>query len=203
MIELSRHRVLERIHEGVNSDVFLAEEIATGRKCAVKVARTGVHSARKIAMIKHEYALTRALEIPGVVKPLALEVRPGQAALVMEYAGQSLAHVLRGAEPDVARALRIGIQLAETLGAIHAANVIHKDIKPANVVLDLETSRVKITDFSIATVLSGERAGVGDVRSLEGTLRYISPEQTGRMNRSIDHRADRRARTSVGTTRSA
>jgi predicted ATPase/signal transduction histidine kinase/tRNA A-37 threonylcarbamoyl transferase component Bud32 len=192
MLELPNYRLLERIHEGINSDVFLGQSIATGQNVAVKAARTGANSARKIAMIHHEHAIASAIDLPGVVRPIALEVGPGRAALVMEYAGTSLERLLAHHAGDlgVATALDYAIQVAAAIGGIHAARIIHKDVKPSNIIVDIATGVAKLSDFSISTVLTGERAPLGDFRSLEGTLQYLSPEQTGRMNRSIDYRTD-------------
>ncbi|MEJ6485776.1 protein kinase, partial [Nostoc punctiforme UO1] len=86
--------------------------------------------------------------------------------------------------------LAIAIQLADTLGKLHDNQIIHKDIKPTNIIINPTTLKVKITDFSIATRLSRETQALSHPTLLEGTLAYISPEQTGRMNRSIDYRTD-------------
>jgi len=190
MMNFNDYRIGERIYEGSNSDVFIADHIESGQRRVIKIARTGDHSARKIAMIRHEFALTQTLEIPGIVKPLEIRSSAEGAALIMEFAGDSWAGLLAQGPLPLADVLRGAIQVVDTLGAIHAANIIHKDIKPANLVVDSVTGDVKITDFSISTELRGERTAVRDFRALEGTLQYISPEQTGRMNRTIDHRTD-------------
>ena len=82
------------------------------------------------------------------------------------------------------------IQIARILGEIHAAQIIHKDINPGNIVFNPVTGIVKIIDFSIATQLNRETPTLKSPSVLEGTLAYLSPEQTGRMNRSLDYRSD-------------
>jgi serine/threonine protein kinase len=82
------------------------------------------------------------------------------------------------------------IQLTEALGHLHTHQIIHKDIKPKNIIVNPKIGIVKITDFGIATQLSRETQQVSNPELLEGTLAYMSPEQTGRMNRAIDYRTD-------------
>ncbi|HEY0737821.1 MAG TPA: AAA family ATPase, partial [Herpetosiphonaceae bacterium] len=84
----------------------------------------------------------------------------------------------------------IAIQLADILGAVHQKGIIHKDIKPQNIIYNPKTSQVKLTDFAISTLLSQESQQPTNTRNLEGSLPYMSPEQTGRMNRAVDYRSD-------------
>lgn len=191
MFELSKYEIVERIHEGANN-VYLGRTKATGETCVIKVAQIDGDGPRKVAMIKREYEIARGIDAPGVVKPLDLELLPGGAALILEHAGQSLAQLLadRSFNLNLAAALRIAVQVADVLGALHRANIVHKDIKPGNIIVDRRSGQAKVSDFSIATVLSGERANLRGAGTLEGTLKYISPEQTGRMNRAIDYRSD-------------
>jgi predicted ATPase/serine phosphatase RsbU (regulator of sigma subunit)/tRNA A-37 threonylcarbamoyl transferase component Bud32 len=86
--------------------------------------------------------------------------------------------------------LDLAIQLADSLGELHAHHIIHKDIKPANIIVNLETGLVKLTDLSISSRLSLENQTIINPNLLEGTLAYMSPEQTGRMNRALDYRTD-------------
>ncbi|WP_437278287.1 AAA family ATPase [Sorangium sp. So ce375] len=194
MVELLNHELIETLHDGARSSVYLGRKKSTGKMCVIKVARKGVNGTRNVAILKRQYEITRHLDLDGVVRVHELEVRLDYAALVMEYfAGRSLRAVIDGNGQGVglAQAVRIALQLAETLGAIHERNIVHKDIKPSNIIVDSDVRTSKLTDFSIASLLPGERATVVDPWSVgEGTLQYISPEQTGRMNRSIDFRSD-------------
>ncbi|XXX76529.1 AAA family ATPase [Sorangium sp. So ce134] len=204
MVELLNHELLDTLHDGARSSVYLGRKKSTGKMCVIKVARKGVNGTRNVAILKRQYEITRNLDLDGVVKVYDLEVRLDYAALIMEYfAGRSLRSVIdegidegidgggNGRGIGLVRSVRIALQLADTLGAIHERNIIHKDIKPSNIIVDSDVSTSKLTDFSIASLLPGERAAVHDPWSVgEGTLQYISPEQTGRMNRSIDFRSD-------------
>ncbi|WP_437589412.1 AAA family ATPase [Sorangium sp. So ce1000] len=194
MVELLNHELLETLHDGARSSVYLGRKKSTGKMCVIKVARKGVNGTRNVAILKRQYEITRQLDLDGIVRVHELEVRLDYAALVMEYfAGRSLRAIIDGNGQGVglAQAVRIALQLADTLGAIHERNIVHKDIKPSNIIVDSDVRTSKLTDFSIASLLPGERAAVVDPWSAgEGTLQYISPEQTGRMNRSIDFRSD-------------
>ncbi|WP_437957740.1 AAA family ATPase [Sorangium sp. So ce119] len=193
MVELLHHELLDTLHDGSRSSVYLGRKKSTGKMCVIKVARKGVNGTRNVAVLKRQYEITRHLDLDGVVRVYDLEVRLDYAALIMEYfVGRSLRAIIdEGEGVELARAVRIALQLTDTLGAIHERNIIHKDIKPSNIIVDHDVSTSKLTDFSIASLLPGERAAVYDPWSPgEGTLQYISPEQTGRMNRSIDFRSD-------------
>src|SRR6185437_15327443 len=97
---------------------------------------------------------------------------------------------LHGKPMPVKPFLDFARQIVRTLGEVHAAGVIHKDINPDNILYDPVTGGVRLIDFDIATVLSFEHTDAGEVVQLRGSLPYISPEQTGRMNRPLDSRSD-------------
>ena len=91
---------------------------------------------------------------------------------------------------EVGRFLRLAIAVASALGKLHQRGLIHKDIKPANIVVDCADGHVRLTGFGIASRLSRERQAPEPPETIAGTLAYMAPEQTGRMNRSIDARSD-------------
>ncbi|NEN92555.1 MAG: AAA family ATPase, partial [Okeania sp. SIO3H1] len=126
--------------------------------------------------------------LPGVVKSLSLENYGNGYALVMEDNGAISLDKYESL--DLETCLKIAIQLADILHKLYQNRVIHKDIKPANIVIHPQTQQVKLIDFSIASVLPFETTEIQNPKVLEGTLAYISPEQTGRMNRGIDYRSD-------------
>lgn len=97
---------------------------------------------------------------------------------------------IRGKQYTLTEFLEIAIALSNILDGLYRHRVIHKDIKPANILINPETKQVKLIDFSIASLLSRETQEVHSPNVLEGTLAYLSPEQTGRMNRGIDYRSD-------------
>lgn len=190
MLELANYQYLDRIHAGAHNFVYLGTIRESGARCAIKVAVGGPNAAKNVATLKLEYEVCRVVAHEGVIRALGFEEHGGQAAMVMEYGGVSLTELLRHRRVAVEEALEMAIKLVDALGGIHQSNVIHKDINPNNILFDPETQRVRIADFSISTLLSNERAAIHDFGAIEGTLPYISPEQTGRMNRLIDYRTD-------------
>ena len=166
--------------------------MSDGACVVIKRSQGQSASARQLTRYRNEYELLRLLDCPGVVKAYDLLRNSGQVALVLEdLPGMSLRRWIE-ATPDapIRERLAAAIQIAETVGAVHAANVIHKDVSSHNVVYDPETRRCTLIDFGIATRLRSEERKFQAPAALEGTLAYIAPEQTGRMNRSLDYRAD-------------
>src|SRR5439155_9292037 len=97
---------------------------------------------------------------------------------------------LHGVAMEVGNFLRLAVSIASALGKVHQRGLLHKDIKPANILVNRTTGEVKLTGFGIASRLSRERPAPEPPETIAGTLAYMAPEQTGRMNRSIDARSD-------------
>jgi predicted ATPase/signal transduction histidine kinase/tRNA A-37 threonylcarbamoyl transferase component Bud32 len=191
-IELTGYQQGEPIHDSSASSVFRARRLADGECVVIKRSQGHSVSARQLTRYRNEYELLRSLECPGVVKAYELLRQDGQAALVLEdLPGVSLRRWIESSpNAPIAERLRLAIQLAEILANVHAANIIHKDISSHNVVYDPDAHRCTLIDFGIATRLRNEESKFQAPAALEGTLAYIAPEQTGRMNRSLDYRAD-------------
>uniref|UniRef100_UPI001CFD3436 ATP-binding protein n=1 Tax=Microseira wollei TaxID=467598 RepID=UPI001CFD3436 len=144
-----------------------------------------------LLQFRNQYTLAKNLDIPGIIRPYSLEPYRNSYALVMEdFGGVSLRDYVRNQSLSLAEVWEIALQVADILHNLHACRVIHKDIKPANILIHPETKQVKLIDFSIASLLPKETPEIKNPNRLEGTLAYISPEQTGRMNRGIDYRSD-------------
>jgi len=140
--------------------------------------------------LEHEYALRTELDRGWATRPLTLTRRHNRATLVLEDPGGEPLDRLLGGPVDVTQFLSIAIPLAAALGRMHARGLIHKDIKPANVLVDLASGGVWLTGFGIASRVPREHQEPGPPDVIAGTLAYMAPEQTGRMNRSIDSRSD-------------
>ncbi|WP_158501964.1 AAA family ATPase [Vitiosangium sp. GDMCC 1.1324] len=170
---------------------MLTEE---GVSRVLKKPRQGPLAASSLAMLHHEFELLRELKdwgVPGVVRPLALEEVAGDPALVLEDAGpQDLREWLRRNPPGIDTFLRLALQLAEILGGLHRRHVIHRDLNPSNLVIATGPPRLTVIDFDLATKATGDAPIASIQGELELTLPYIAPEQTGRMDRPVDHRAD-------------
>jgi serine/threonine protein kinase len=145
-----------------------------------------------VRRLEHEYSLLEKLDLACALKPLALLRHEGRMMLVFEDPGPEVFGLdrLLGQPIELDRLLRIAINLATGLGELHRQGLIHKDIKPAHILVDKTTDKVWFTGFGIASQLLREHQILEPPEVIAGTLAYMAPEQTGRMNRSIDSRSD-------------
>ena len=149
-------------------------------------------SPQSLRRLEHEYSLAAEVDPLWAAKPLALSRYEGRTALILKApGGQPLDRILeRGQGPlDLTRLLRIAIGLTTALGQVHRHGIVHKDIKPENVLVG-DADRVWLTGFGIASRLPRERQPPAPPEIISGTLAYMAPEQTGCMNRSVDARSD-------------
>ncbi len=143
-----------------------------------------------IDRLTHEYGLKDELAAPWAARPLELGRHQGRTILMLEDPGGAPLDRLLGAPLPVGRFLRLAIAIAASLGQMHRRGLVHKDIKPANILVNSTTEEVTLTGFGIASRLSRERQSPAPPETIAGTLAYMAPEQTGRMNRSINSRSD-------------
>jgi PAS domain S-box-containing protein len=147
-----------------------------------------------ILQLEHEYEVARELDPAFAVRPIVIERRAGNIALILEdFDCHALSDDLK-APLELSIFFKIAVGATAALAAIHRQGVIHKDIKPENIFLDDGgpdgAVQVKLTGFGVASRLSRERQAPNPPEVIAGTLAYMAPEQTGRMNRSIDSRSD-------------
>ena len=140
--------------------------------------------------MEHEDSLKDELDPAWAVRPVVLTQHEGRTTLVLEDPGGELLERVLGTALDLRQFLRIGIGLSAALAQVHGRGLIHKDIKPANVMVEPTIGRAWLTGFGIASRFPRERQAPEPPESIAGTLAYMAPEQTGRMNRSIDSRSD-------------
>src|SRR6476469_1031214 len=196
MITLPVYQILTQIYESINSKVYRAIREQDNRAVILKVLKEDYPTPNKLTQYKQEYEITRNLNLDGVVKAFALLPYERTLVIILEDFGASSLQQLMNEPvgvkhtPPLSEFLSIAIKKAQSLGNIHTANVIHKDINPSNIVYNPETETLKIIDFGISTVLTRENPILKNPNVLEGTLAYMSPEQTGRMNRTLDYRTD-------------
>jgi serine/threonine protein kinase len=157
----------------------------------LKIIKEDYPSPSQLTRYKQEYEITRSLQIDGAIKVYELLPYKNTLAMVLEdFGAQSLNILSQSQTFSLAEFLSIAIQIARGLGEIHAANIIHKDINPSNIVYNPQTGQVKIIDFGISTKFTRENPTIKNPHLIEGTLAYMSPEQTGRMNRTLDRSTD-------------
>jgi PAS domain S-box-containing protein len=184
------YTLVAKINESIHTTVYRGYDNQTQKSVIIKTLRNEYPGLTELAKFQQQYELVKNLDIPGIIKVLDLINYQNSLALIIEdIGGESLNHILKNQPIPLEEFLRLALQITETLGQIHQNNIIHKDIKPKNIIINSE-GLVKITDFSIASRLSRENPIIRNPNFLQGTLAYMSPEQTGRMNRAIDYRTD-------------
>jgi PAS domain S-box-containing protein len=195
MITLPGIAIHRKIYESLASLVYRG--VREQDNCAViaKVLKQDYPSPQELTRYRQEYEITRFLNIEGVVKAYSQQDYQRTLVLLLEdFGGESLECWMRQqldfCPMPLSVFLNMAIAITDTLGKIHAAHVIHKDINPGNIVFDPKTGVVKIIDFGIATRFSRTNPTFKSLHLLEGTPAYLSPEQTGRMNRMLDYRTD-------------
>jgi predicted ATPase/signal transduction histidine kinase/tRNA A-37 threonylcarbamoyl transferase component Bud32 len=198
MKTLLGYKVRELVYEGTKTLVYRGQRESDSKPVILKLLKREFPSLQELALFRHQYAITQTHDLPGIVKPCSLENYQNGYLLVMEdYGGISLQQwreqQIEIGEDDrlsIADFLTIALQVTQILDGLHHNWIVHKDIKPANILIHPHTKQVKLIDFSISSVLPRETQTLKHPNVLEGTLAYLSPEQTGRMNRGIDYRTD-------------
>ncbi|WP_437803067.1 AAA family ATPase [Sorangium sp. So ce693] len=186
----SRYAIIEALYEGSDTLLYRGVREDDGHPVVLKVLRRDHASPRAPERLRHEYEIARALDTTAIVRPCALTMLGEQPALVLEdFGGVSLDRLQDGPTP-LERFFPLAIRVVEALAGLHRHDVVHKDIKPQNVLLNPATGEVKITDLGIASRIPRELQHLEHIGLIEGTLAYMAPEQTGRMNRWIDQRTD-------------
>ena len=184
-------QIRRRIYESAQSLVFQAVRESDGTPVAIKILKSDYPSATELGRYRREFETTHSLNLPGVIQSLELQRHEKTLLIVFEdFGGMSVAELLRERKLSLDEFLDTAVQVTEALGHVHRARIIHKDISPANLVLNPGTGEAKIIDFGLSTRFATEHPVLKSAEVLEGTVAYMSPEQTGRMNRSLDYRSD-------------
>ncbi|MGE5474929.1 MAG: diguanylate cyclase [Ignavibacteriales bacterium] len=183
--------ILEKIYETSKSVVYRGKKEGQEQTNIIKVLISNYPTLSEIARFKQECEIIKSLDIDGIVKIYEMVEQDNKFALVQEdFNGISLKDYLKNNKIDIKTFLKIAIKISEIIGIIHRKNIIHKDIKPHNIIINLEDDLIKITDFGIAEELTHKNKELYNPDVIEGTLPYMSPEQTGRINRPVDYRTD-------------
>jgi|AGSF01.1.fsa_nt_gi Predicted ATPase len=199
MQTLSEYPINSILHQGIETIIYRGQRAINQPTIILKLLKAEYPTLEAITRLKHEYQIRQSLDSEQIVKAISLETFDHRLGLVLEdFGGESLGKLLEkeklSAIPfgiaSLHAILNIAIQIVKALAYLHQNQIIHKDIKPSNIIINSQTKQVKLTDFGIATKLNKENPQFNNPNSVEGTLAYMSPEQTGRMNRTLDYRTD-------------
>ncbi|MGB3638249.1 MAG: AAA family ATPase [Rivularia sp. (in: cyanobacteria)] len=197
MVKIKGYHLNEQLYNGSRTLVYRAIRDSDQKPVVIKLLKNTYPNFNELLQFRNQYTISKNLDIPGIIRPYSLEAYQNSYALVMEdFGGVSLREYIQTSSIGTLSVkflegiLVIAVQITDILHNVHQNRVIHKDIKPDNILINPETKQIKLIDFSIASLLPKETQEITNPNSLEGTLAYISPEQTGRMNRGVDYRSD-------------
>jgi serine/threonine protein kinase len=184
------YEVVELLDESSKSLVYRGWRIKDRLPVILKILNS-YSSVEDIARFRLEYEITRSFNLEGVIKAYGLETYNSNLVIVLEdFGGKSLNKLISNQKFSLKESLELAKKIALILGQIHQQKIVHKDINPSNIVFNPVTKQLKLIDFGIASDLSTDDYIITHTHILEGSLAYISPEQTGRMNRHLDYRTD-------------
>jgi serine/threonine protein kinase len=177
------YTILETLCHQRSTVLHLARRDADERPVVLKVLDPRRSRPKDLEQLKREYEIGRLFDTPAVVRPLALETYQGMPALVLEASGGRSLDRLLGAPMPMDRFLPIAIGIAFAIADVHERGVTHRDLKPHNILVSPAGDEVKIANFGLASRFPRERNPSPPVQLIEGSLPYLAPEQTGRINR--------------------
>ncbi len=191
-VNIYGYHITEELYNASRTLVYRAVREKDSLPVVIKLLKNPYPTFNELLSFRNQYTIAKNLNSPLIVQTYCLEAYQNGYALVMEdFGGISLKEWgVRVRGQSLQEFLEIAIALCNTLDILYRERIIHKDIKPSNILINPETKQVKLIDFSIASLLPRETQTLINPNVLEGTLAYISPEQTGRMNRGIDYRTD-------------
>ncbi|OCQ89789.1 hypothetical protein BCD64_17715 [Nostoc sp. MBR 210] len=191
-VSIPGYIVSEQIYDGSRTVVYRAVRETDNLPVVIKLLKNSYPSFSELLSFCNQYSIAKNLNSPLIIQTYSLEAYKNSYAFIMEdFGGISLPEwKAKSRKEFLEEFLEIAISLCITLDILYHERILHKDIKPSNILINPATKQVKLIDFSIASLLPRETPAIVNPNVLEGTLAYISPEQTGRMNRPIDYRTD-------------
>ncbi|MUH01793.1 AAA family ATPase [Scytonema sp. UIC 10036] len=201
MLTIPNYRIIQQLYSGSRSQVYRAICASNEQSVILKLLCSEYPTLNQLMQFRHQYNIAKNLTLPGIIKHLSLEKYRNSYLLVLEdFGGISLSDYMRVKNErenfsfsnalNLNQFLDIAIQIVRILEALHQNGIIHKDIKPQNILINPESQEIKIIDFCNSSLLPKENPEIINPNVFEGTAAYMSPEQTGRMNLGIDYRTD-------------
>lgn len=190
-MSLLKYDDAELLHQGVNALVRRGVRRSDGISVILKSVATDYPTAELLERFRHEFELLQQFQHPQIIRPIELEERGNSITIVLhDNHAQSLVEWLDGKPCSIDDFLEISISITDALQVVHAARVLHKDINPANIIITPDAHQAILIDFGIASTVATVAHTVANPDIIKATLAYVAPEQTGRMNRTVDHRSD-------------
>ncbi len=189
MIFPAEYDIQSTVHASKQSLILRATGKINQQPVIIKTFNSEYPTFEEIAKLRHEFSMLSLIDHPAVIKPI--EMRNDRMVLILEdIGGTSLHNIIQQDIMPPDRFFPIAIQLADGLAIIHQKRIIHKDCNPSNIIINEKTDEVRYIDFGMSTLLTEDTFSVQPDMMFEGTWDYISPEQTGRISRSVDFRSD-------------
>lgn len=196
MFQIGNYHITEKLFESTGTTIYRAVNRSDDnndipKNVILKHLKHNFPSPEQLARFRREFELTSRLGSKGVIQAYELIRFENSLIMVLEdIQGESLASLYKERPMRLPEFWRFAIKIVDCLSLIHSEKVIHKDINPSNILLNKKTQKIKLIDFGISIELASENVDAEKPGVLKGTLAYVSPEQTGRMNRILDYRTD-------------
>jgi len=195
MNEISDYKIMKKLYEDSKRVIYRGvkvQGVTSPLPVIIKTLKIEDPDAKYIARLRHEYEVIKNLNIEAILKPYELKTFHNLPALILEdFDGEPLINIIPSGKMELAQFLDIAIKVSEVLGEVHGNGIIHKGMNPQSILINTINQQIKLTEFGISSFYPGESTTrISSIDMVEGTLFYISPEQTGRINRAIDYRSD-------------
>jgi PAS domain S-box-containing protein len=188
---VDNHSVIGLISAGADARLYRALAGDGLKPVLLKTTGSGNPRARDLDRLRHEYELLSDLNCPGVPRVHALIEQGGTVVLVHEDGGGDLLErVIDGRPGSLTMFFPLALSLVATLECLHRHRVVHRNIQPRSILYDPSSGATQVINFELASRIGRDQAPLGSAEEIEGSLPYLAPEQTGRMNRTVDYRAD-------------
>ncbi|MBX9252796.1 AAA family ATPase [Desmonostoc muscorum CCALA 125] len=192
-LQIPNYQIVATVYSGSRTLVYRAIRSHDQLPVVIKLLKNDYPNFSELVQFRNQYTIAKNLNSPSIIQTYSLEHYQNSYMLIMEDFGAISLHewvIKQENRLSLGEFLEIAIALCNTLDILYREQIIHKDIKPSNILINPQTKEVKLIDFSIASLLPRETQEIQNTNTIEGTLAYLSPEQTGRMNRLIDYRSD-------------
>lgn len=190
MQEFGNYRITDKLQETKYTEIYRAVNQNSSENVVLKILKSEFPSPEFISKLKTEFQILSRINSPFIIKAFSLENYNKHFGIILEDIGGKSLKDYFSSKLSLTDFFKIAIPMVKAIDAVHKNNIIHKDINPSNFIFNPATTELRLIDFGISTTFTRENSILENPNILEGTLNYISPEQTGRMNRSLDYRTD-------------